>query len=104
LGAVIRYKNDTRQFRTFVKLNPDGSVAATMDLAADIYPEDATATYLDVTAQAPADFHAVAINMTALNQLAQTTPGVPVTLNALTAANPAAVNNAPKQVGVNLAP
>lgn len=56
--------HDTRRFNRFVKFNDDGSVAATVDVAEGAAPpSDLLGTvFLDVTALAPADLHAVRID------------------------------------------
>lgn len=55
---MITFANDPRQFRRYVKLNADRTVAATTDVVAGIDPVDhLNSVYVDVTHVEDTDLH-----------------------------------------------
>ncbi len=63
---MITDPHDPRTFRRWLSFNPDGSVAASHDLAAGVEP---MTPLVEVTDLVPADFHAIQIDPTLIAAL-----------------------------------
>ena len=63
MGLSSKNPTDPRTFRLFAKLNLDGTVAATVEVAEDQPPpaDHEDRVYIDVTAHAPADVFAISV-------------------------------------------